>query len=55
MTTPPPRTSPLPPDAIALLARLDKLSVEHVLVGELAAAVHGVRLIDDTGTIVPAR
>jgi len=54
MTTPPPRTNPLPPDAIALLARLDKLSVEHVLVGELAAAVHGVRFIDDTVVIVPA-
>ncbi len=56
MTIPPPtRTPPLPPDAIALLARLEKLGVEHVLIGELAAAVQGCRTSDTTVTIVPAR
>jgi hypothetical protein len=56
MTTPPThRNFPLPPDAVALLARLDKLGVEHVLIGELAAAIHGCRWSDDTVTVVPAR
>ena len=55
MTTSPPHRTPLPPDAVALLARLDKLGVEHVLAGELAAAIHGCRFTDDTVVIVPAR
>lgn len=57
MTTPTPhnRTPALPPDGIALLARLDRLGVEHVLIGALAAAIHGSRWYDDSVAIVPAR
>lgn len=55
MTTSPTRPPALPPDAVALLARLDKAGVEHVLIGELAAALQGCPWSDPTVTIVPAR
>jgi hypothetical protein len=45
----------LPPDALALLSTLSGHRVEHVLVGELAAAVHGCAPTNDTVAIVPAR
>ncbi|HEX4106705.1 MAG TPA: hypothetical protein VHX88_01135 [Solirubrobacteraceae bacterium] len=45
----------LPPDALALLAALDAASVDHVMIGELAAAVHGQPWANDTLVITPAR
>jgi len=45
----------LPPDAIAILTRLDENHVEHVLIGELAANVYGCAWTDDTVVVVPAR
>jgi hypothetical protein len=45
----------LPPDALALLAALDAASIDHVLIGELAAAVHGRPWSSDTLAITPAR
>jgi hypothetical protein len=56
MSTPLPADTPaFPAGALALLSRLDDHSVEHVLIGELAAAVHGCDWVDDTVVIVPAR
>jgi len=50
-------TSPhtLPSQALDLLARLEEQRVELVLIGDLAAAVHGVTPRDTTVVVVPAR
>jgi len=48
-------TTLLPSQALDLLARLEEQRVELVLVGDLAAAVHGVTPRDTTVVVVPAR
>jgi hypothetical protein len=48
-------SAPLPPAALVLLTRLEQEHVEHVLIGGLAATVHGVDNADTTVVIVPAR
>jgi hypothetical protein len=45
----------LPPDALALLQRLAAARVEHVLIGDLALAAHGLAWVDNTVVFVPAR
>lgn len=56
MTNPSPTGAPqLPPDAIALLSKLNHQRVEFVLAGELAAAAQGGEWADDTVVVAPAR
>ncbi len=45
----------LPYDAVAMLTMLDRHRVEYVLIGGLAAAVHGCVTPDTTVAVVPAR
>lgn len=47
--------SPLPSEALQLLRELNEQHIEYVLVGELAAVVHGCPLGEQTVVIVPAR
>jgi len=47
--------SPLPADALHLLRRLSEQHVEYVLIGELAASVHGCAAAEQTVVVVPAR
>jgi hypothetical protein len=45
----------LPPHALTLLHRLNEQRVEYVLIGELAAVLHGCPAGEQTVVIVPAR
>jgi hypothetical protein len=56
MTTqlPSPSAAP-PPGALPLLAKLEQHHIEYVLIGGIAAAVHGAAWSEDTIVIVPAR
>jgi hypothetical protein len=47
--------SPLPANALTLLHRLNEQRVEYVLIGELAAVLHGCPAGEQTVVIVPAR
>jgi hypothetical protein len=47
--------SRLPADALQLLQRINEQHVEYVLIGELAALVHGCPTAESTVVIVPAR
>ncbi len=56
MTEPlPPHALPISPAAASLLHKLSSHRVEFVLVGPLAAAVHGCRASGEEVAIVPAR
>jgi hypothetical protein len=50
-----PSSSSLPAEALHLLRRLGEQHVEHVLIGDLAAVLHGCPAGDRTTVIVPAR
>ena len=52
-STPLPHT--LPDPALTLLLRLNEHHVEYVLIGDLAAALHGCPTAEQTVVIVPAR
>ena len=52
-STPSPHT--LPANALTVLRRLNEQRVEYVLIGELAAALHGCPSGEQTVVIVPAR
>jgi len=56
MTEPlPPHAPSMPTAAVSLLGKLSEHRVEFVLVGPLAAAVHGCRSTDEGVAVVPAR
>jgi hypothetical protein len=52
-STPPPPA--LPANALSLLHQLNEHRIEYILVGELAAGLHGCDHEDDSVVVVPAR